>query len=59
VSKVLPISRAFYYFCAYSDLSLLYEVYRFSSHTNVLGIPLESFGLRFSRPRYKLSENTR
>ena len=32
VSKVLPVLWAPYYFCAYSDLSLLYEIYGFSSH---------------------------
>ena len=31
VSKVLPIFLAPYYFCAYSDLSLLYEAYSSSS----------------------------
>ena len=35
VSKALPIFRTPYYFCAYSDLSLLYEAYDFSSQSEV------------------------
>jgi hypothetical protein len=31
VSKVLPIFRGSRYFCAYSDLTLLYEAYDYSS----------------------------
>jgi hypothetical protein len=33
VSKALPIFRASYYFCACSDLSLLYEAYDLSSQS--------------------------
>jgi hypothetical protein len=35
VSKALPVLGASYYFCACSDLSLLYEVYDFSSQAEV------------------------
>ena len=35
VSKVLPIFGTSYYFCACSDLSLLYEAYDFSSQSEV------------------------
>jgi hypothetical protein len=35
VSEALPIFGASYYFCACSDLSLLYEAYDFSSHSEV------------------------
>ena len=35
VSKVLPIFGTWYYFCACSDLSLLYEAYDFSSQSEV------------------------
>ncbi len=44
VSKALPIFLAPHYFCACSDLSLLYRAYDFSSQAEVLGVPLESSG---------------
>jgi len=51
VSKSILIFWAPYYFCASSDLSLLYEVYNFQPHAETSGVPLESFGLRFSSTR--------
>jgi hypothetical protein len=51
VSKVLPIFGTSYYFCACSDVSLLYEAYDFSSQSEVGGVPLESSGFRFSSLR--------
>ena len=35
VSKALSIFRASYYFCARSDVTLLYEAYDFSSQSEV------------------------
>jgi len=39
LSEVLAIFRTSYYFCACSDLSLLYEAYDFSSHSEIGRLP--------------------
>ncbi len=57
MSKLLPIFRASYYFSALGDLSLLYEAYDFSSQAEKRGVPLESFGRRFSSLRYYTSQS--
>jgi hypothetical protein len=52
VSKALTVFLALHYFCACSDLSIFHEAYAFILQSEVLGVPLESSGLRFSSPRY-------